>query len=81
MTPFECKYQIVPIILLVFVDAYEDSIMADDVTMPSNLPIALVEKEELEKTSFDVNVSQWSCDEKSSKKGVRTQVNHSAWDH
>jgi hypothetical protein len=41
---------------LVFVDASEDSIMADDVLMPSNLLIMPIK--ELEKTLLDVNVSQ-----------------------
>jgi len=42
---------------LVFVDIGEDSIMANDVIMPSNLLVALAEEEELEETPFDVNVS------------------------
>jgi hypothetical protein len=54
--------------------------MADDVVMPSNPPIALIKKEELEETSLDVNVSQRSCEEKSCKRVVHTQVDHSAWD-
>jgi hypothetical protein len=33
---------------LFFVDASEDLVMADDVVTPSNPPITLVEKEELE---------------------------------
>jgi hypothetical protein len=41
-----------------FVDTCEDSIMVDDVIMPSNPLIALVEGEELKETSLDVNVSQ-----------------------
>ncbi len=32
--------------------------MVDDATTPSNAPIVLVEKEELEETPLDVNVSQ-----------------------
>jgi hypothetical protein len=43
--------------LLVFVDVGEILVMADDVITPSNLLIALVEQEELEETSLDVNVS------------------------
>jgi hypothetical protein len=31
--------------------------MADDVATPSNPPVSLVEKEEIEKTSLDMNVS------------------------
>ncbi len=46
-----------------FVDASENLVMADDVATPSDSPVALVEKEELEKTSLDVNVSQRSCEE------------------
>jgi hypothetical protein len=61
LTPFECRYQIVLITPLVFVDASEDSIMVDDVIMLLNLPIGLVEEEELEQTSLDMNVSQPSC--------------------
>jgi hypothetical protein len=57
-TPFECKYQIVPITLLVFIDVGEYSVMGDDVVTPSNPPIGPIEEEELEKTPFGVNVSQ-----------------------
>jgi hypothetical protein len=42
--------------LSVFV-ASEILVMADDVVTPSNPPATLVEQEELEKVSFDVNVS------------------------
>jgi hypothetical protein len=45
---------------LVFVDVGEYSIMADDVVMPSNPLVALIEKEELEETLLDVNVFQQS---------------------
>ncbi len=65
---------------MVFVDASENLVMADDVVMPLNLLVSLVKKEELEETSFDMNVSQESHEEKSSKRVVRTQVNHSTWD-
>ncbi len=44
---------------LVFVDAGEDLIMADDVVTPLNPLITHVEKEELQEPSLDVNVSQW----------------------
>jgi hypothetical protein len=54
--------------------------MADDVTMPSNPPVSLVEKEELEETPLDVKVSQRSCEEEPSRKMVHTQVDRSAWD-
>jgi hypothetical protein len=42
---------------LVFINACEDLIMVDDVITPFNPLVAPVEKEELEKTPFDVNVS------------------------
>jgi hypothetical protein len=61
---------------LVFVDAGEDSIMADE---PLNPPVTPVEQEELEKTSFDMNVSQWSCNKKPFERVVRTRVDPSAW--
>jgi hypothetical protein len=48
---------------LVFVNAGENLIMVDDVIMPLNPSVAPIEEEELEKTPFDVNVSQWSCNE------------------
>jgi len=48
---------------LVFVDVGEDSIMVNDALMPSTPLVALVEEEELEESSLDVNVSQLSCDE------------------
>jgi hypothetical protein len=59
-TPFKCKYQIISITHLVFVDASENSIMVDDVVMPLNPPIVPVEKKKLEETPLDVNVSQRS---------------------
>ncbi len=70
--------------------------MADDVVTPLNPPVATVDKEELEEatldetlfdevafngTSFEVNVSQRSCEEEPSRRVVRTQVDRSAWDH
>jgi hypothetical protein len=57
---------------LVFGNASEDSIMADDVVTPSNPPIAPVEKEELEETLLDVNVFQQSRDEELFKRVVCT---------
>jgi hypothetical protein len=65
---------------LVFINASEDSVMVDDVVMFSNPPLTLVKEEELEETLLDVNVSQWSCDEESFERVVRTQVNRSTWD-
>jgi hypothetical protein len=41
-----------------FIDAGENLIMADDVATPLNPPVSLVEKEELEEASLDVNVFQ-----------------------
>jgi hypothetical protein len=46
---------------LVFVDAGEDSIMEDDVATPLNPLVVPAEKEELEETLFEMNVSQWLC--------------------
>ncbi len=74
MTPFECKYQIVSAILLVFVDAGEDLVMADDAITPSNPQVAQVEEEEFEETLLDVNVSKSSHDEEPFQKVVCTRV-------
>jgi len=63
-----------------FVDAGEHLVMADAVAMSSNLPVSLVEKEELEETPLDVKVSQWSREKKPSRRMVRTRVDRSAWD-
>ncbi len=71
---------IVSVTLLVFVNAGENLVMADDVTMPSNPPVSLVEKEELEEAPFDVNVFQRSREEEPSRRVVRTRVDRSAWD-
>jgi len=79
-TPFERKYHIVSATLLVFVDANENLFMVDDVVTPSNPPVSLVEKEELEEAPLDVNVSQRSREEKPSRKVVRIQVDCLAWD-
>jgi hypothetical protein len=76
----ERKYHIVFATLLVFVDACENLVMADDVATPSNPLVSLVEKEELEEAPLDVNVSQRSCEEESSRRVVRTRVDCSAWD-
>jgi hypothetical protein len=55
--------------------------MADDDVMSSNLLVVPVKEEELEKTSFDVNVPQHSCDKKSFERVVCIRVDRSAWDH
>jgi hypothetical protein len=57
---------------LVFVDAGDNLVIADDVTTPSNPPISLVEKEKLKETPLNVNVSQRSREEEPSRKVVRT---------
>ncbi len=77
----ECKYQIISTTPLVFIDASEDSVMADDVVTPSNPPVAPVEEEELEETSFDVNVYQQSCNEEPFQRVVHIQVDRSTWVH
>jgi hypothetical protein len=66
---------------LVFVDAGENLVMADDVTTPSNPLVSLIKKEELEEAPLDLNVSQRSREEKISRRVVRTRVDRSAWDH
>ncbi len=65
---------------MVFVDVGENLVMVDDVVTPLNLVVAPVEEEELEKTSFDVNVSQWSHDEEPFEKVVHIQADHLTWD-
>jgi hypothetical protein len=57
---------------LVFVDVGENLVMADDVIMPLNPPVSLVKKEKLEEAPLDVNVSQWSHKEETSRRVVRT---------
>ncbi len=81
LTPFEHKYHIVSATLLVFVNAGENLVMANDVVTPSNPPVSLVEKEEVEKALLNVNVSQRLHEKKSSKKEVRIRVDRSAWHH
>jgi len=68
------KYHIVYATLLVFDDTSDNLVMVDDVTTPSNPPLSLVEKEKLEKTLFDMNVSQRSHEEEPSKRVLRTRV-------
>jgi hypothetical protein len=63
-----------------FVDAGENLVMVDDVATPSDSPVILVEKEELEEMPLDVNVSQRSHEKELSRRMVRTGVNCSAWD-
>jgi hypothetical protein len=66
--------------LLIFVDVGEILVMADDVVTPSNLPVALVEEEELEEALLDVNVYQRPCEEELSRRVVCTQIDRSTWD-
>jgi hypothetical protein len=55
---------------LVFVDADENSIVADDVITPSNPLVALVEEKELQEASLNVNVSQRLCEKEPFRKVV-----------
>jgi hypothetical protein len=64
------KYHIVSTTLLVFVDASENLVMANNVATPSNPLVSLVKKEKLEETRFDVNDFQRSHEKKLSKKGI-----------
>jgi hypothetical protein len=66
------KYPNVFATFLVFVDVGENLIMADDVAMPSNPLVSLIEKEEFKEAPLDVNVFQWSREEEPSQKVVRT---------
>ncbi len=89
-TPFEYPKPTLFLLTSVFVDASDNLVMADDVITPSNPPIAAVDKEKLEETTFDetlldevtleVNVSQRPREKKPSKRVVRTRVDRSAWD-
>jgi hypothetical protein len=59
--------------------------MADDVAMPSNPPVAPINKEELEEAPLDeialeVNVSQRSHKKEPSRKVMQTRVVRLAWD-
>jgi len=55
-----------------FIHVSEDLVMADDVVMPLNPSVKLVEEEELEEASLDVNVSQRSHEKEPSRRMVRT---------
>jgi hypothetical protein len=64
--------------------------MADDVAMPSNLPITPIDRDKLEEATLDgtpldevaleVNVSQRPREEEPSRRVVCTQVDRSVWD-
>jgi hypothetical protein len=66
--------------LLVFVDAGEILVMADDVATPSNLPVAPIKHEEFEEVPLDMNVSQRPHEEELSRQVVCTRIDHLAWD-
>jgi hypothetical protein len=80
LTPSKRKYHIVSATFLIFVDVGENLVMVDDVVMPSNPSVSLVEKEELKEAPLDVNVSQRSCEEKSSRRVVHIRINRLTWD-
>jgi len=63
---------------LVFVNVNENLIMANDVVTPSNPPVLVIEKEEVEEASVNINVSQRSHKEEPSRRVVRTRVDRSA---
>jgi hypothetical protein len=64
--------------------------MADDVATLSNPPVAPVDRDKLEETTFDgtpldevaleVNVSQQPHEEEPSRRVVRTRIDRSVWD-
>jgi hypothetical protein len=66
---------------LIFVNVGEILVMVDDVATPLNPLVAPIEKEELKKTSFDVNVFQLSRKEEVSKRVLRIRVDRLAWDY
>jgi hypothetical protein len=57
LTPSERKYHIVSATLLVFVDAGENLVVADDIATPLNPLVAPIKEEELEEVPLNVNVS------------------------
>jgi hypothetical protein len=65
---------------LVFVDASENLVMADDVATPSNPPVAPIQEEELEEAPLNVNVSQRLHKEELSRRVVRIRVDRLVWD-
>ncbi len=48
--------------------------------MPLNPQVSLVEREELEKASLDVNVFQRSSEKEPYRRVVRTRIDRLAWD-
>jgi hypothetical protein len=67
LTPFERKYHIILDANLVFIDASENLVMADNVATPLNPSIAPIEQKELEEVPLEVNVSQRLCKEEPSR--------------
>jgi hypothetical protein len=63
-----------------FSDASENLVMADDVVMHSNPPVAPIEEEELEEALLDMNVFRWSRKKESSRRVVRTRIDCWVWD-
>jgi hypothetical protein len=59
---------------LVFIDAGEDPIMVNDAIMSSNLLVTPIQGEKLKETLLNMNVSQWSCEEKRIRRVVRIQM-------
>ncbi len=80
MTLFEHKYHIVSTTLLVFVDASEDSVMVDDVIMPSNPPIAPVGFFFFKKHHLTRMFPNGRATKNLFWRVVRIRVDHSAWD-
>ncbi len=66
------------VIILFSIDASGDPIMANDVITSSNHLVTPIWNE---KTLIDVNVSQWSHEEKLIGKVVRIRMTRSIWDH
>jgi hypothetical protein len=74
----------------IFVDKYDNLVMADDVATPLNPRVVAVDKEKFEEVTLDgtlldevaleVNVSQWLHEEEPSRQVVRTRIDRSAWD-
>jgi len=58
LTPFEHKYHIILDANLVFINASENLVMADNVATPLNPSITPIEQKELEEVPLEVNVSQ-----------------------
>jgi len=66
---------------LVFVDAYENLVIVNNIVTPLNPSVAPVKQEKLEEVLLEVNVSQRPHKEELSRRIVRTRIDRSAWDH